>query len=642
MNLMKFYLGVIETTKDRKNETREFGPKSETFKLSGSKRFLVTSKNAVGDNKGPRSSNTTFTGEVLESKGRPVADPDEIPNPDELSGGVWTGEAIDYTAKAKEDFAKQMKYMREHGGTMEDLVRDYNNRKVDQHAMHDPKNAEETKEKMKEFFSKSREIIKSPQILKDSKENKEVSESMKEKRKPSKQSAGSMKLGLNSSTGSETGSESETWTKVGANAGSLSGTDFQNEEPFSDDDQDENEWGYFPDNEYYDKPQGLGLWADTGTGVGVSVGANAGSESSPDDTGSEFSSPGFGFQNGFGMGMSAGSQSGSETMTETSVGINTETNSQSESKTGSGSNTNPGSKSKSKYKWKMGPSTNTGSIEKIARNKDENQNKNGVANVLIGGVDKIMNNKLGNQLTAKLDPTVDMKKVKEQARFIANPQLGIQANSDVSTKVHASASTQSGSGTSTGSTKPKTKPKSPSRIRMEKSMARLKAQMKKNQDELEESTKRNPLHRWKLFGLTPLQGRLEAIAERTRNIPLGPTKETASNHGNKENNNGKIDPNKTEASVEIEYKGKNTQGVDISAGVNISSGEVKKQPKKIKTKNGEKVDGGIRNWKAKYKWIESYPYNIPSIAEINKKLNSIPFALYKSEMRKLKQNGKSK
>ena len=56
---------------------------------------------------------------------------------------------------------------------------------------------------------------------------------------------------------------------------------------------------------------------------------------------------------------------------------------------------------------------------------------------------------------------------------------------------------------------------------MEKAQERLRKQMKKFKEDLEAKTRDNPLHRWKLFGKTPLQGRLEVIAEKARNIPLG-------------------------------------------------------------------------------------------------------------------------
>ena len=598
-----------------------------------------------------------YTGQVIGISPSSAGDPVKKPNPDELHRGLWTDEARKYTEKANEDFEKHIKYLRQHGGKMDNLIWEYNKLNRNKQATHDPKNADDTKEKMKDFFAKNKEIVsKGGGPQKESSENKQDNSALNNGKQHVKVSGletdkgdqvhkpdSSLQVGLSSTASSEAGSESQTeaWADVGANTESHTGVG-DDSEPAEEEFEDGNsQWdnNEEPSYEEYDRPQGLGLWTDsnTGTGVGISTGpddgTNPGAES---EFGSKESSknswPGFGFSTGFGMGMNAGSQSGSETMTETSVAINTGTSAETSSKTEAESEGNSGSKSKSKYKWKMGPKINSFNEQENSYTEKSN------GEVHQGNMNP---NKMANTVGGDADVSVATipQKVKEKAKFKPNPQLGIQVDSNVNTKIHASASAQTESGKSTGSKKkPKSKPKTASQINMEKAQERLRKQMKKFKEDLEAKTRDNPLHRWKLFGKTPLQGRLEAIAEKTRNIPLGirvggiKDKEAGAGKGK----DVRKDANKVEASVDIKYEGKNTNGVNIEAGVNtnIGGGGSRLNDDTLKDMKGTKNYKEKKNWRTFYKWYEMYPFDIPSVAEINKKLNSMPYALYKARMRK--------
>ena len=636
--------------------------KTKGHAIPGSKRTIVSHRRDQNTGVNIPEDSPIYTGQAIGSSPTSVGDPVKKPNPDELNRGLWTDEAINYSNKANEDFAKQTKYVNKHGGSLEDLIREYNKAREDQHALHDPKNADETAERMKDFFARNKEILSSKggeqpkvqssnQIVNATVDNRKQ-ELIKDKEDQANQPSSSFAIGLSSNAGSETGSESqtETWANVGTNAGSFTGSDGGSEpdEEKYVDEASEWEGDDGPDYEEYDQPQGLGLWTDsqtgTGVGVGVSAGANAGADAALEseaevDKSSKNSWPGIGFSNGFGMGLNAGSQSGSETMTETSVAINSGTSAKTDSKSDSDSESNLGSKSRSRYKWKMGPSTNSGKVGsamKMAENDALNEEKVGNLNAKINQGNVYHPSHMAIHPLAVQNP----ESIKEKARFHPNPQLGIQAGSDVNTKVSASASAQSQSGKSGGvKKKPKGRPKTMSQINMEKAKAHLKEQMKKHQEDLEARTRNNPLHKWKLFGKTPLQARLEAIAEKTRNIPLG-IRVGAKNEKQTDKTNGKDkqkDQNKVEASVDIKYEGKNTKGVDIEAGVSTKIGGQGGKPKinNVKDMKGGKANKGTKNWRSLYKWYDKYPFNIPSIAEINRKLNSMPYAVYKAKMRKI-------
>ena len=676
---MFYFEGVIETTKDLSNDTKRKDTVAR-FKLTHndlnnalkvgsqaseeSKRTVVVHDQTATENL-PEDS-PVFTGQAMETSPRFAGEPVKIPNPDELNRGLWTEEAIHYSKKANEDFAKQMKYMNKHGGTMDALISDYNKANEGQDAVHDPKNADETKAKMADFFARNQEIVsKNGGLAGESSGNTSPSATLRNPEKGTNvaglgkgknyqvsQPGTSSQLSLSSSAGSEAGAESQTesWAEVGTNAGSSTGTESDtqlDEEDFDDDWDADEEQQHF---EEYDRPQGLGLWTDSGTGTGVNVGVGIGASADADsgsnvgvDESSKTAWPGFGFSNGFGMGMNTGSQSGSETMTETSVGVNsgtsTETSTETDSTTDSKSEPNQGSKSKSRYKWRKGPIRNTGNAGYAGVNAFNQKiaTSTGDANA-----EAYQGNGYPGRITNGIVLVPVQQNIKEKAEFRPNPQLGIQTNSNVNTKVQASASAQTQSGKMGGSkTKPKaSKPKSVSQINMEKAKERLKKQMKKHQEELEASTRNNPLHKWKLFGKTPLQARLEAILESTRNIPVGPNLGDKSNKNNsKDNGKGKIDPNKVEASVDIKYEGENTKGVTIDAGVSTKLGGDKNKPKNgsVAGRKGAKAFKNKKDWRTFYKWYEKYPFSIPSIAEINKKLNSMPYALYKIRMRKLKK-----
>lgn len=601
-----------------------------------------------------------LTRQAIENSENPMGDPVSKPNPDELDQGIWTEEASDYSRKAEEDFEKQAKYVSKHGGAMDDLIKEYNEAKEDHNALHDPQRAERTKEKMQEFYSRNKEISSQPavplnnssKIVKGGSPVANRYEKMEEKNvSDSKMPVASLNLAIGSSTGSKSGSETETWAKVGASAGSSSESQDEQENFNEDSDWYDEE----PDYDEYDQPQGLGLWTDseTGTGVGISIGASADSNAHSDsdaeaesemgiNIGSPYSSsPGFRFSNGFGMGV--GSQSGSETMSETSVGVNSVANTQTDSKTdaGSQSESNPGSKSKSRYKWKMGSSaspavTNT---NKLVGKVDASQNAKEQLGDIADGNKGISATHPGAQEDRGSPSAVDqMQIVKEKAKFKPDPQLGIQVSSDVNTKVHASAQTQSGTGGGGSKTNAKSKPKTTSQINLEKAREHLKKQMLRHQKHLEEVTRNNSLHRVRVETGFPAMARLEKVAEKTRKKPLGPMKVDNTRNGGR-GENAKADSNKVEASVDISYQGKNTKGVDINAEVNISNGGKSKQPKKTSQNNGRTaaMREGHRNWRTMYKWYQKYPYTIPSIAEINRKLNSMPFALYKAEMQKMRK-----
>ena len=599
-----------------------------------------------------------YTGQVTDISPSAAGDPVKKPNPDELHRGLWTDEAIKYTEKVNEDFAKHMKYLKQHGGNMDDLIWEYNKLNRNKQATRDPKRADDTKEKMKDFFARNKEIVsKGGGLQIESSENKEdnsvpndgkqymqVSGLDTDKDDPVHKPDSSLQLGLSSTASSEAGSESQTeaWADVGANTESLTGIGGDSEPAEEEFEGGNPQWDNTdePSYEEYDRPQGLGLWtdSDTGTGVGISTGPDDGTNPDAEsEYGSKESSknswPGFGFSTGFGMGTNAGSQSGSETMTETSVAINTGTSAETSSKTNSESEASSGSKYKSKYKWKMGPKINSSNEQTngyTEKSNDKvhqgNMNTNEITRTAGGGDSDV--------------PVIPIPQtLKEKATFKPNPQLGIQVDSNVNTKVQASASAKTASGNSSGrKKKPKSKPKTAARIGMEKAQAHLKEQMKKFKEDLEAKTRDNPLHRWKLFGKTPLQGRLEAIAEKTRNIPLGirvgetKGKETGTGNGKDVHK----DANKVEASVDIKYEGKNANGVNIEAGVNTNIGGGGGLPKNdtLKDIKGIKNYKKKKNWRTLYRWYEKYPFNIPSVAEINKKLNSMPYALYKARMRK--------
>ena len=698
---------MIETTKDIKNETNKKETNSVrrlVTKIDGnsilskivtqpdSKRNLVSVINNRSSPQGIPENSPVYTGQAVDISAHPDGDPVKKPNPDELHHGLWSGEAIDFTKEVDKDSEKQIQHVNKNGGKMDKLIKEYNKANEGHYGARVPMNADDTKEKMKDFYARNNEIVlNAGRNLDSSLNNKpttpvaerpkkvtKVSASERDKESPVNKAGSSMKLGLSSSAGSESSSESQaqTWTQVGTSAGSSTGTDAGSEE--GDDEEEEededSEWDNDeePEFEEYDRPQGLGLWSDsetgTGVGVGVSIGASADAGSDADSEseigkgiGSQDSSPGFGFRNGFQMGMNGGSQSGSETMTETSVSINTESSSQSESesKADSESKANPGSKSKSRYKWKMGPSTNTGLVgtPAVMPKNGANNEKQGTGIKNAGGFQS-SEGKFSKPSNVELLPVPVKQNVKEKAKFLPQPQLGIQTQSNVNTKVQASVSAQSQSGTGGGSsTKLKTRPKSKAQINMEKEQARLQEQMKKFEQDLKDKTRNNPLHRWKLwgkvpqhgsfhewkvFGQTPLQPRLDAILEHTRNINEGMKQRKNNNYNNANKNNGSIgrngtkDPNMVEASVDIQYEGKNTKGVSIDAGVSATTGEKEKRPKKYESKDrkGSNVHKGSRHLRNRYKWYERYPFYIPSVAEINKKLNSMPYASYQIEMRK--------
>ena len=676
-----------------------------------------------------------FTGEALKLK-VPERDPQRTPNPDELHKGLWTGEAMNYTVKAQKDFAEQQKYAQEHGGlkAINDRINEHNKQKEsagDSRPSHDPKNAENTREKMKDFYNRNDEItsqhrnpyystsgresqksVAENTIFNNNKEGiKGLHQSGKAERlKPKKIEGSSSRIGLGSSAGSSSSSESssssssETYSEAGVNSESGTTAESNTEtEPSESDvpsfDQDtavdESDQVWTPDDDYfvdlneeenlyndYKTPQGLGVYTDTNIEAGIDSGATAESQVGSDaqsepemgfNAGSQSKFPGYGFGNGFGigLGMNVGSQSGSESMTETSVSVGTSTDSktESESKIGSNSKTNPGSKSKYKYRWRKGPSTS----EKLMPNSMAVLGLHPVWKTgpveepfnsevgLFKGLPDILESKLetlahhdrpkmvskdyamakvspqpGTGSTGNHDkPSLDLK---DHSRFKAAPQLGIQVGSDAQTQASTSASTLSQSGSNTGSRPLKPRLRLQSHINLEKHRQRLGNRMKSHKDRLDYDTQKNPLRMMKMQEKSPTLMKLEAVAEKTRNKPRGSHGPKANKHhgsgqGN-QNTKTDTDPNKVEASVNIQYQGTNTKGVDISANINTVNGQQMKKPSKTKSNNDNNDNIGRYGTGSPYGWYVRDSGHVPSTAELNMKLNSMPYAKYVPQMRK--------
>ena len=676
-----------------------------------------------------------FTGEALKLK-VPERDPQRTPNPDELHKGLWTGEAMNYTAKAQNDFAEQQKYAQEHGGlkTINDRIDEHNKQREsteESKASHDPKNAEDTRDKMKDFYNRNDEItsqyrnpyystsgresqksVAGKKIFHDNEEGiKGMHQSGKTERlRPKKISGSSSRIGLGSSAGSSSTSESssssssETYSETGVNSESGTTTEStaetepsENDVPSFDQDTavDDSDQVWNPDEDYfvdldqeenryndYETPLGLGIYADTNIEAGVDTGANAESQVGSDaqsesemgfNAGPQPKFPGYGFGNGFGMGlgMNVGSQSGSESMTETSVSVGTSTDSktESESKTGSNSRTNPGSKSKYKYRWKKGPSTSeklipismavfglhpvlkTGPVEEPLNSEmglfkglpymlesrlETLAHHNGPKmvskeNAKAKASQQLGTGSIGNYDTLRLN-------LKDHSRFKAAPQLGIQVGSDAQTQASTSASTQSQSGSNAGSRPLKPRLRLQSHINLEKHRKRLGNRMKSHKDRLDYDTQTNPLRMMKMREKSPTLMKLEAVAEKTRNKPRGShgpkaNKHHGSNQGNQNTNTG-TDPNKVEATVNIQYQGTNTKGVDISANINTVNGQQVKKPNKNKSNNDNDDNIGRYGTGSPYGWYVRDSGHVPSTAELNMKLNSIPYAKYVPQMRK--------
>lgn len=690
---------------------------------------------------------SVFTGEALKLK-VPERDPQRTPNPDELHKGLWTGEAINYTAKAQKDFAEQQKYAQEHGGlkAIDDRIDEHKKHKErteDGKAFHNPKNAEDTREKMKDFYDRNDEITsqynypyystsdreKQKNVAgnmvshNNDKGNKDIHKPGKDEwLKPKKIAGSSSRIGLGSSASSSSSSESssssssETHSEAGVNAESGTNTESnidsgttaeptsetepsEGDVPSFDPDTavDESDQVWNPDEDDvvdldeeqtqygdYQTPQGLGVYADTNIDVGINSGANAESQVGSDaqseseigfNAGSQSPFPSYGFGNGFGMGlgMNTGSQSGSESMTETSVSVGTSTDSktESESKTGSNSNTNPGSKSKYKYKWRKGPGTSEKSmpnymavlglhpVATIAEGLEEEPFNSETG--LFKGLPDILESRLGtlthrdrakmvpkDYSKDKASPKLKMESIgnhgklrlnlKDYSKLKAAPQLGIQVGSDAHTHASTSASTQSNSGSNAGSRPLKPKLRLQSHINLEKHKERLGNRMKNHKDQLDYDTQTNPLRLMKMRGKSPTLLKLEAVAEKTRNKPRGSHgPKTNKNHGSSQGNhntNTGTDPSKVEASVNIQYQGTNANGVDISANINTVNGQQVKKPNQNKNNNDNDNSIGRYGTGSPYGWYVKDSGHVPSTAELNMKLNSMPYAKYVPQMRK--------
>ena len=601
-----------------------------------------------------RATNDAHTLGSLDIRGNPADEFINNTDPDELNRGLWTTEAMNYAKKADEDFAKQQKYIETGGDNAFNKVIKDHNRSGGQNVLRDPSRADATKEKMKEFYDRNDEIVlgkgkngfgglqkvytvqngeKPPRLSKAAKPDTKTSDAESNFKMSS-----STSTGAGSETGTNTWAQVGVGTKVDSSAGSQEDvTQDPNlissveEDSGTADDNDNWEWNDETEEEEYpgyNRPQGLGLWSDsgTGTGVGVSIGANAGANGGSDtssetdtttDIGLPTKWPNFGFSNGFGMGMgtNAGSQSGAETMTETSVNINTDVKTESQSKTGSQAGSKS-SGSKSKYKWKLGP-------------------KSGPQLIPLPKASKNVYDKTSYLVPGKqIQPNANMAhlsnalSLKELSPFKAAPQLGIQTNTRVSAKVqtNSNAQAQSGSNAKVGS-----KAKNTSHQRLHRAKQRLSAIVNEHNNRLASDTENNPLRKMKQTQKTPMQLKMEEIAHKTRNKPRG-SKPKNINGGETANqaSSGGINPKKTEASVDIYYEGKNNDGVDINAGISISDGQRLRKQKANGKMNEQIVE-------SPYLWYERYPYDIPSTADINRRLDSLPYAYYTPQMRSLRR-----
>ena len=93
----------------------------------------------------------TNNGEELDIHGHPIGDPVKKVNPDEIHSGLWMSGAERFIKQAWDDFQKHAKLDKKPGEPLKtyDRINEYNK---DRGTTHDPKNVQLTQEKLKEFY----------------------------------------------------------------------------------------------------------------------------------------------------------------------------------------------------------------------------------------------------------------------------------------------------------------------------------------------------------------------------------------------------------------------------------------------------------------------------------------------------------